>query len=290
MIRLLDTPDFSQYTTSVGDAPDDPEQAIEIQYLGTAGFVIRGLQRTLVLDPYLTRPNLRTTLFKPLVSNSALIHRYIPHCDEVFIGHAHHDHILDAPELCLQTGARLIGSSATAMVGRAAGLPEHQLHETHGHEPIACGAWVARAIPALHGKVIFNQVLLSGDIPCPPPWPPRFYHLRQGQVFNWVLHSARLTIIHIDTADFYNHELQGITADVLCLCAIGRKYRPNYVRDAVNLLKPRYIIPCHWDTMLTPLEAPPQLIPGVALHQFVEEIRHAGVEPVVLPLLGKAWF
>jgi glyoxylase-like metal-dependent hydrolase (beta-lactamase superfamily II) len=40
------------------------------------------------------------------------------------IGHAHYDHILDAPEVCKQTGARLIGSKATLMYGRSAGLSE----------------------------------------------------------------------------------------------------------------------------------------------------------------------
>ena len=38
------------------------------------------------------------------------------------VGHAHHDHILDAPCVCHQTGARLIGSEDVIRVGRAAGL------------------------------------------------------------------------------------------------------------------------------------------------------------------------
>ncbi|MFX5839858.1 MBL fold metallo-hydrolase, partial [Acinetobacter baumannii] len=48
--------------------------------------------------------------------------RLIPEADDVLIGHAHYDHILDAPDLCRQTGARLIGSSTAVQVGIAAGL------------------------------------------------------------------------------------------------------------------------------------------------------------------------
>ena len=42
-------------------------------------------------------------------------------------------------------------------------------------------------------------------------------------------------VVHIDSADFIEQELQGRQADIVCLCAIGRKYRPNYVKDVVRL-------------------------------------------------------
>ncbi|MFX4728923.1 MBL fold metallo-hydrolase, partial [Acinetobacter baumannii] len=91
------------------------------------GFVISDGRHTVVLDPYLTRPGLLASLTRPLVPDTALIERLIPEADDVLIGHAHYDHILDAPDLCRQTGARLIGSSTAVQVGIAAGLPPEQL-------------------------------------------------------------------------------------------------------------------------------------------------------------------
>lgn len=263
---------------------------IELEYLGTAGFVIRHPQRTIVLDPYLSRPALWPILSKPLIQNTALIRRIIPHADDVLIGHAHYDHILDAPDLCLQTGARLIGSRATMMVGRAAGLPESQLVETVGHEDIASGEWRIRALPSIHGKAVFGRIPLAGDITTPPTWPPRFYQLKHGLVLNWLVDTGGLKIMHIDSADFLEAELVGQQADVVCLCAIGRKYRPNYVADIVRLLKPKWIIPCHWDTMLTALEDTPDLLPDVDLLGFIAEIRAAGCQPLLMPILGKLHF
>lgn len=264
--------------------------AVRIKYLGTAGFVISDADRTVVLDPYLTRTNLRTTLRKALVPDTDLIARHIPHADDVLIGHSHFDHILDAPDLCRLTGARLIGSRATMMVGRAAGLPGEQLLETAGREDIASGDWTLRGLPSLHGKAVAGRIPLPGDITEPPPWPPRLRDLRHGLVLNWLLDTGSLRVVHIDSADFINEELKGIQADVVCLCAIGRKYRPNYVKDVVELLQPRWIIPCHWDTMITPLEAEPDMIPGVNLPGFVQEIREAGVEPLLTPMLGEQCF
>lgn len=285
--RVFKQPNSDWYHASPVAAGAD---SIELEYLGTAGFVIRHPERTIVLDPYLSRPALWPTLVKPLLPNKTLIQRIIPHADDVLIGHAHYDHILDAPDLCLQTGARLIGSRATVMVGRAAGLPEAQLVETTGREDIPSGSWTVRGLPSIHGKAVFGRIPLAGDITAPPAWPPRFYQLKHGLVLNWLVDTGGLKIMHIDSADFLEEELVGQRADVVCLCAIGRKYRPNYVKDVVRLLQPKWIVPCHWDTMITALEDTPDLLPDVDLLGFIDEIKQAGCEPVLMPILGKVHF
>jgi L-ascorbate metabolism protein UlaG (beta-lactamase superfamily) len=275
---------------SIYSAPlPQQEGAIELTYLGTAGFVIKNHERTIVLDPYLTRIGI-SSIFKPMIVNTALLQKHIPHADDVLIGHAHYDHILDGPDLCKQTGARLIGSKATCMVGRAAGLPESQLRATDGREDIACGTWTVRGLPSVHGKAVFGRIPIPGDILSPPVWPPKILDLKHGLVLNWVVDTGKLRIVHIDSADFIPEELKGLKADVICLCAIGRKYRPNYVKEVVALLQPKWIVPCHWDTMFTHYENEPDYIPGVDLAGFIQEIRDAGVEPIVMPMRGKQWF
>ncbi len=268
-----------------GPLPRAPR--LSLSYLGTAGFVLEAAARTLVIDPFVTRPGLLTTLTRPLVPDARAIRRWIPRADDVLVGHAHHDHVLDAPELCRQTGARLIGSRAVCNVGRAAGLPRAQLVETAGRETIQSGALSIRGLPSRHGKVFLGRVGLPGDIPVPPRWPPRVGELRHGLVLNWVVQAPGATVVHIDSADFIDQELAGVTCDVLCLCAIGRAYRPRYVERAVSLLKPRFVVACHWDWFLTPLDRPALLLPGVDLPGFSREIRAAGAEPVVLPFFGR---
>lgn len=260
--------------------------ALRLRYLGTAGFVVEGQGHTLVIDPFVTRPGLLETGLKPLRSDEALLEEIIPRADDVLIGHAHHDHILDAPALCHRTGARLIGSPSACNVGRAAGLPESQLVQTRGREDIASGPATLRGLPSRHGKVYFGRVTLPGDITEPPPWPPRFRDLRHGLVLNWYVELAGLKMVHIDSADFIEDELQGLRADVLCLCAIGRRYRQDYVKLAVELLQPRYVVACHWDWFFTPYRDTPLCLPGVDLPGFVEEIRQAGATPLVLPFDG----
>ncbi len=263
------------------------DAAMSLRYLGTAGFVLEGAGHTLVVDPFLTRPGLWKTATRRLVADEALIERVVPRADDVIIGHAHHDHIMDAPALCKRTGARLIGSVDACNVGRAAGLPDEQLVATEGREDIATGPGLVRGLPSRHGRVYFNRVTLPGNIPEPPSWPPRFRELRHGLVLNWYIELAGWRIVHVDTADFIEAELQGVECDVLCLCAIGRRYRPGYVETAVGMLKPRWVVACHWDWFFTPFHKEPRLLPGVDLPGFVEEIEAAGSLPVVLPFDGR---
>ncbi len=262
-----------------------------ITWLGTAGFIVSIPGRTLVLDPYVSRPSLGAFLAKTLDVEEALSTRLIPDADDVLIGHSHFDHILDAPSLCLRTGARLIGCSSACNVGRAGGVPEEQLLQVSGREEISCGDdIVVSPLPSAHGRIYFNHTPLPGPIPTPPPWPPRNHHLRCGEVFNWhirVRAPRPQTILHIDSAEFFVEELRDVRADVVCLCAVGRNYRPRYVEEVLALTGARYVIPCHWDWMFGSVEAAARQLPGVDLEGFVDEIRAGGAQPVVLPPLGR---
>jgi len=270
--------------------PVASDARMRLRYLGTAGFVVEAAQHILVLDPFVTRPGALRTLFGRLPPDLERLQRLVPHADDVLVGHSHYDHVLDAPALCARTGARLIGSPAVGRCGRAAGLPASQIVVTHGRQDIATGPGRVRGLPSQHGRVYFGRVTLPGDIEVPPPWPPRVTDLRHGLVLNWFVELGGLRLVHIDSADFNNAELQDLGeqgVDVVCLCAIGRRYRPHYVQDAVALLRPRIIVACHWDLFTTPFEREPWLLPGVDLPGFVEEIRQAGCQPVVLPLGGE---
>ena len=266
--------------------PVADDARVRIRYLGTAGFVLESEDRTIVLDPFVTRPSGRTTLFGKLEPNAAAIRRHLPKADDVLIGHAHHDHVLDGPEVCRQTGARFIGSPDACNVARAAGLPERQLVETTGRERIPAGSGCVHGLPSAHGRVYFNRVSLPGSIDAPPPWPPRFTQLRHGLVLNWYVEIDGVRVVHIDSAEFFEDELAGMECDVLCLCAIGRRYRPSYTEDAIRILKPKLVLPCHWDLFTTPLHEEPFLLPDVDIEGFLAEIAACDTPSALLPMLG----
>jgi voltage-gated potassium channel len=146
--------------------------------------------------------------------------------------------------------------------------------------------WGTLAVPTGIVTAEFTAQRLPRETTTPPPWPARMRDLRHGQVLNWLVDTGGLRVLHVDSADFIRDELKGIKADLVCLCAIGRRYRPGYVREVVALTQPKWIVPCHWDTMVTPIDAPPEMLPGVDLPGFLREIEDAGVQALPVPLLG----
>ncbi|MGB0641301.1 MAG: MBL fold metallo-hydrolase, partial [Myxococcota bacterium] len=102
-------------------APNPADALIRLRYHGTAGFTISGGQTNIVLDPFVSRPSLLQTGFQRLIPNKARIEEVFPRADAVLVGHAHHDHILDAPHVCASTGATFVGSQDAAYVAQAAG-------------------------------------------------------------------------------------------------------------------------------------------------------------------------
>lgn len=274
MIRRLLTRAAPVATSEAGQG------AVAFTFLGTAGFVVSHADRTFVLDPYLSRVSLLQTFFGRLRPKPEVVRHHIPRADEVLVGHAHYDHSLDAPVLCQQTGARLLGSPATMRIAAAAGVPEAQRVEVRPGDLVACGAASVRGWRSRHGKAFLGRVPYPGDIPAPPPWPPRVGDLRHGQVLSWELALGGLRVLHIDSADFYEDELP--EADVLLLCAVGRQYRQDYTRILLERVKPRIVIPCHWDDFSTPIEAAPRQLPGVDVEGFCAEIAAGGARPIVL--------
>lgn len=265
--------------------PDVPDG--RVRFLGTSGFELRADDgTTLVLDPYLTRPGLFRSAFGRLEPDAELLGREIPRADAVLCGHSHHDHALDAPVVCAQTGALLVGSESTLNLGRAAGLPEHQLRRADG--ALHLGGAVATPLPSRHGKAILGRVPLPGDIPTPPSWPPRLWDLRHGPVYLWHLDLGDARVLHVDSADWREDTLDGVEADIVCLCAVGRQYRQDYTRGLLERLRPKVVLPCHWDDFTLPWGQPPRQLPGVRVEDFCEEIRRCGAQPVVLGL-GARW-
>ena len=254
---------------------------MKIRFLGTTCFVIEGDGHVLVTDPYVTRPGLVNFSFGKVRPDADLIEKMLPQADDVLIGHSHIDHILDAPDLCRQTGARLIGSASACQVGRAGGLSGSHLVPVVERTEISSGPAKLTILPSRHGR-FFGKIPLPGEIENIPPWPPRTRDLLCGMVLDYLIELEGKTIVFMDSADFIDEHFEGIQADILLLCAVGRKWRPNYVSSLTELLKPKLVIPCHWDWLFTSWGQPMRPFPGIQLPSFVSEIEAAGSEAVVL--------
>ncbi|MCK6526972.1 MBL fold metallo-hydrolase [Myxococcota bacterium] len=268
---------------------DDPspagvDEGVVFRFLGTAGFEARAAGESLLVDPYLSRPGLWRTLTAPLVPDPEAVRARVNAAHHVFAGHSHHDHSLDVPEIARQTGARVYGSPTTLHLARAQGAPPDLLHPFRAGDELRAGAFRARVVESCHGLVAFGRVPLPGALHAPPEAPPRLRHYREGGTFGLVFEAAGVTFMHLGSANFLPATLEVPPPDVLMLCIVGRQKVPDFTRRVLEALRPRYLLPCHYDDFALPFDEPMRQLPGVALERFMVEAERARPETKVVLL------
>lgn len=247
--------------------------ALRLSWLGTAGFVVEAAGKTILVDPFLTRPPL-TRAFRRVVPDDLAIARHVPRrVDAVLCGHSHFDHVADAPRIARLTKAKLVGSPSTCAWGRAEGLEEDQLVQVPPSGAIVrFGDVEIRFVPSRHGKIAFGRVPFPGEIRGTPRTPARIWHYRMGGAFGILLRAPGVSLYHNGSADLIDAELEGEHVDVLLAGLAGRKGTENYVARLVSALGPKLVVPTHHDAFFAPLERGLHLLPGIDLEGFVSEV------------------
>lgn len=101
-------------------------------FLGVSSILMNDGETAILTDGFFTRPNIREIFLGKIAPDKALISKSLKHVAvdrlaAVIVNHSHYDHVMDAPEVALQTGAVLVGSESTANVGHGWGLPENRV-------------------------------------------------------------------------------------------------------------------------------------------------------------------
>jgi L-ascorbate metabolism protein UlaG (beta-lactamase superfamily) len=274
------------------------ERPVVIRWLGTAGFVVRTLKTTILIDPFVSRQSLLGVALLPLEPDDVAIDRHIPDkVDAVLCGHSHYDHVLDAPRIAKKTGALLIGSESTCAWGRREGVADEKLVVVPRNGATATvGDVTVRFVPSLHGKVKIGPLRipqLPGEVHVARAGDPRVFHYKMGGAYGIWLNAAGVSIYHNGSADLVDAELDGVHADVLLCGLAGRRATRDYTRRLMSLLLPKVVIPSHHDAFFAPLERGAFLLPGIDLDGFEREVRAASdkarlvapnyLEDVVIP-------
>ena len=267
----------------------------ELRWLGTAGFVVRAGDTTLLVDPFLSRPSLPRVATRPLEPDEPVLRAHLPErVDAILCSHGHYDHLLDAPRIARWTGALLVGSHSVCNIGRAEGLPESQLVEVPATGwRRRFGAVDVRFVPGLHGRIFLGRVPHAGTVETPPRLPLRWFEYLDGGVFGLLLECGGTTLYHNGSADLIDAELRGVRADVVLAGLAGRFATPRYLERLLGLLEPRAVVPTHHDAFFAPLERGVHLLPGIDLDGFTAEVRSFAPgatvvvpdyeEPIVVP-------
>jgi L-ascorbate metabolism protein UlaG (beta-lactamase superfamily) len=250
---------------------DQDDDALRVKWFGTAGFELIYRDTTLLIDPFFSRNSLLNCGFTALKNDPESFKPYIGKADHIIIGHSHHDHIMDVPEIALQTGALVSGSSTTANMCLGYGLPPEQLRTILPDTEVLCGDFKVRFIESLHGR-LFGMVPSPGTVDTPSKWPLRLKQFKHGGVFGLHITAGPYTLFHNGSANLIDDKLAGHTADIHLMGLSGRRMTKNYLERFYSILQPKFIFPMHYDNFFIPLDKGLKLLPFLDMKGFYRDI------------------
>lgn len=196
---------------------------MRIRYHGHSCFEIQGENGTILIDPFL-RGNPQAKVAPEEFTN----------LDGILVTHGHGDHLGDAVSLSKQTGATIIATYELAWHCERRGAKTHAMHIGGKHKfPFG----TVKMVQALHGSCFEGgdeEGMLYAGPAC------GFLLYVEGK---WLYHAG-------DTGLFGDMELIGQNEIEVAMLPIGDNYvmGPDDAVYAAQLLKPKYVIPMHYNT------------------------------------------
>ncbi len=238
---------------------------LALTYLGVAGWQIESAGRTILVDPYFSRPDLDG----PIASDPTAVAAHAPkRADLIVVGHSHADHLLDAPAVALVTGAQIMGSDSTARVALAEGVPADHVIPVQGGEDYAFAGFSVRVIPSLH-SALGDKHVMGQPITVVPP--VRFADYEEGGTFDYLVRVGGHAIFVSSTANFIEREVTGLRPDVAIVATGLRDQIHDYTCRLLTALgKPPLVYATHFDHWRGPPVDEP---PDADLDAFAAEVQ-----------------
>jgi L-ascorbate metabolism protein UlaG (beta-lactamase superfamily) len=211
-----------------------------------------------VIDPYLTRFPVWRMGIGRVRPNSDLIATKIPRCDYVLVTHAHWDHILDVPDVARNTGARVFGSQNSCRLMLTCGVPESNIRQIKVGDRLTLGEFQVEVFSVEHVR---TPCPLKGPVAPGLTLPLRAWDYRMDEMYCYRVSVDRYRLATdpgVDPED-------GVAADVLFV----HPYRKEGYYDVLlQRVRPRMVIPYHWDDFFRSLAKPLRPLPILRLSRW----------------------
>jgi L-ascorbate metabolism protein UlaG (beta-lactamase superfamily) len=230
-----------------------PKTGVRVTYLGTNGYLLQSREATLLIDPYFSRVGiLPAALNLPIASRRELVEQYLPvrRIDAVLVTHGHFDHLLDVPEVVSLTGAKLIASATSVQLARSAGVPSKKCVVVTAGEKVSLHGATVTSLSAMHDR-LFGRVPFDGPI---RRLPPRL-------AGDWVCGEPLAFLIEIGGRRIYiasgGRPSGAFPASLgridLAILGVALPDSRKLFSQALEQLRPRYVLPSHQDNFFLPL-------------------------------------
>ncbi|HEU4995468.1 MAG TPA: hypothetical protein VFT29_11650 [Gemmatimonadaceae bacterium] len=265
--------------------------SVEITYLGSGGFVIRHGEDAVVTAPSFTHHGLMKT-FLPFFSispDTGLVQRMLTGVrldgvSSMLVGHAHYDHLLDAPVVAtmLPTTSRIYGGPTTKNLLWAVPDLQSRLVSIEGAavgDKLHRGDWYPSATSSIRFMALksnhppnfyflwfFPYTYAGGAVTQPRsslPRTPRGWKMGETYaylidimgadgkpVFRIFYQDAASEPVYASLPPVLGNDERPV--DVAIICAGNYGYATDYPSALLKELRPRHVIVGHWEDFFRP--------------------------------------
>jgi L-ascorbate metabolism protein UlaG (beta-lactamase superfamily) len=264
---------------------------VSFRWWGTSGWRIDIGDRTVLVDPYLSRydTGLFRKKFNPataLTVNTGVIDPLVDRAENILVTHTHWDHFNDVPYLAGRTGARVIGTLTAYHLGLAYGLPSGKLAPVKGGEVLEFGDYTIEVVSSLHSRNDSWSMAFPGVRLSQPAKPVTIADLPEGDTLAYQLRVAGgPAVFFMGASDFNERNLAGLAPDVAMVASAATTATADYVPRLMAALDyPKVVVPVHWDNFETPLTNPPAVAESdrKRLDDLIAAVRRASPRSRVL--------
>lgn len=279
------------------ERPSFEKGDVTVTFLGVSSLLFDDGETRLMIDGFFTRPSLLRTALLKIETDEKVVDTVIDRLnanrvdrvDALFVAHTHYDHALDVAYVVRRTGARLYGSASTLNVGLGGGLRCDQVAVFQPGVELRFGNFLVTILNSVHSPVPCINCDLGQKVLKPLVQPARVNEYKEGGSYDmWIQHGKNRILVK-PAANYVEGALNKISADVLFLSAgrLGKQsslFRETYYDQTVGLVKPKLVIPIHWDDFFSPLsenlEAPPKFVDdtSVALDYLIARTKKDGIQ------------
>lgn len=263
--------DYAGYRFKDSSPANLKKGQLKITYLGVATLLIDDGETQILTDGFVSRPSLLSVGFGKIGSDTILVKSvikelFITRLKGIFTAHSHYDHALDAPYFAKFTTAILHGSESTLNIGRGAGLRENLMKIYEPGRTQIIGKFKITVLKSKHTPPLsFPKEDDEGKlISSPLRQPAKRRDFAEGGAYDFLIEHGEHSIYIKASTNYLEHMLDSVKADILFLgvATLSKQdtsFQRNYYLNTVGSLKPKLLIPIHWDNFFKPLSK--ELIP-----------------------------
>jgi L-ascorbate metabolism protein UlaG (beta-lactamase superfamily) len=261
---------------------------VNVRWTGAAGLEFTHEGLTILIDPYHSRLGKLDVFFKTLRPRIDAISGYLEalpgKLSAIIVGHTHFDHALDIPVFAKHFDGPLIGNSSLQALMDMHGMSGRVTVCRGGERVELPGGAVVTMIPSIHGLVAFGRVPYPGEINPSGRLPLKAGEYRHGTAFIPKLEIGGKIFMHVGSANFIQSELEGHHCDILFMCVPGWKKITGYITRLLQIVKPKIIVPFHYDDFSAPTSLKKQAptLPLQDMAGFLREISRSAPDAHII--------